>query len=208
MPVQNVLLELVARQGNFGLLFIGVSSFMEYVFPPYPGDLIVLFGAALLARGNLSPWATLAVVLVGSACGCMATFYVGRLLMRSETRWTRGVLARARPQIDEIIERFGRHGSLYLTLNRFLPSIRWLFFIAAGMARLPPSHVLFWGLLSAGLWNGLLLFAGLRLGHNWAAVERLVEVYREIAWAVIAGIVLTVATYKLLSRSKHRRKRS
>ena len=63
-------------------------------------------------------------VTLGSAIGCMLDYAVGRWLGRTEERWTRGRLARFRPQIDELVARFARHGGLYIAINRFIPSLR------------------------------------------------------------------------------------
>ena len=190
MNLAQQLMDLVAKsEGPIGFGVLGFCAFIEYVFPPFPGDLIVVFGAFLVARRGWSAFPVFGSVLAGSMLGFMLAFLVGRWLQGRESRW-HGRLARWRPRIDDIVERFRRHGALYLILNRFLPSVRALFFVAAGMARLSPWKVLGFGLISATIWNALLFLLGSTAGQNWDRLERIFVTYGEIAWGLIAIVVI------------------
>src|SRR5262249_48698448 len=147
MNLSQQLIELVGRNENaLGLSILALSAFIEYIFPPFPGDLIAVFGAFLVTRRGWSWPGVAAATLVGSSAGCMVAYAAGRWLARSEAGWHARWLVKIRPRIDAIVERFRRHGALYITINRFLPSVRALFFVAAGMARLPWWKVLAFGL--------------------------------------------------------------
>jgi membrane protein DedA with SNARE-associated domain len=185
------IMDLVGQsQGPAGLALIAGCALVEYLFPPFPGDIVVVFAAFLVARRGWSAPGVWAAVLVGSAAGCMISYAAGRLLRRTEGRWAAGRLARWRPRIDALVERFGRHGALYIAINRFLPSLRALFFVAAGMARLSPWKVLGFGLLSAAVWNALLFALGITVGANWTRLEKILATYGEVMWGLIALVVL------------------
>lgn len=184
----ETLIALLARNENaFGLFLLGASAFLEYVFPPFPGDLVAVYGAFLVARRGWSAGRVLGVLMIGSALGCMVGYGVGRWLARSEQRWS-GRLARVRPQLDRLVERFARHGALYLVINRFLPSVRALFFVAAGLARLPFWKMLVFGLASALAWNALLFAIGATAGAEWSRAERIFATYGLLAWSVVAAV--------------------
>jgi membrane protein DedA with SNARE-associated domain len=192
MNLAQKLMDLVAgSEGPLGFFVLGFCAFIEYVFPPFPGDLVVVFGAFLVARRGWSAPGVFGSVLAGSLLGFMFGYFVGRWLHAREERW-HGRLARFRPQIDSIVERFRRHGALYLIINRFLPSVRALFFVAAGMARLSPWKVVTFGLISAIGWNALLFGLGSTAGQQWDRLERIFLTYGEIAWALVALIALIV----------------
>lgn len=195
MHLGEQLIDLVARNHNtLGLALLCLSACIEYLFPPFPGDMITVFGAFLVARRGWSGPAVFGAVTLGSAVGCMVDYAVGRWLGRTEERWTRGRLGRFRPQIDRLVERFARHGALYIAINRFIPSLRGFFFVAAGMARLPWWKVLAFGTLSALLWNALLLLLGLTVGQSWDRLVSLFETYALLFWCLfgIAGLALLV----------------
>jgi membrane protein DedA with SNARE-associated domain len=88
--------------------------------------------------------------------------------------------------VDRIASGFERHGVLYLTVNRFFPSIRAFFFVAAGVARFPFWKVVIFGLLSSVLWNALILLLGLAVGYNWERLAPILRSYRFIFWAALA----------------------
>jgi membrane protein DedA with SNARE-associated domain len=188
-PVQNFLDAIAAHPGALGYALLGAAACLEYVFPPFPGDLIAVFGAFLVTRRGWSPWLVFGAALLGSIAGFMGDYAVGRALARSERRWT-GRLGRARPRIDALLARFERHGALYISINRFLPSVRAFFFVAAGMARLSPWRVLGWGALSAAAWNAALFALGATVGHSWDDLRATADAYGEIA---VLGMLVIVA---------------
>lgn len=184
------LIDIVARNHNtLGLGLLLLSALIEYVFPPFPGDMITVFGAFLVVRRGWSGPAVFGAVTIGSIIGFTIDTAVGRWLGRTEARWTRGRLARVRPRLDDIIARFARHGGLYLAVNRFIPSLRGLFFVAAGMARLPWWQVLVYGTLSALLWNALLLALGLTVGESWPRLLHALQDYG-FGCAIVAALVM------------------
>jgi len=203
MHLGNQLIDLVAQNHNtLGLALLCLSACIEYLFPPFPGDMITVFGAFLVARRGWSGPAVFGAVTVGSAVGCMLDYALGRWLARTEARWTRGRLARWRPQIDALVARFARHGALYIAINRFIPSLRGLFFIAAGMARLPWWKVLAFGTLSALLWNTLLLLLGLTVGQSWDRLVSLFQTYGILFWCVFGIAALELVVRYLARRSR------
>jgi membrane protein DedA with SNARE-associated domain len=190
-PYLDSWIQYIAANNNpVGLAILGVSAAIEYVFPPFPGDTITLFGAFLITAKGWSFVLVFGVVLLGSAVGAMADYYFGRWLGSKESHWT-GRRAHARQIIDNLIERFRKHGEMYIALNRFLPAVRAFFFIAAGMAGLRPGRVLFWSLVSATAWNLVIIAVGAAVGANWQRIQYFGMQYSR---AVGAGIVLLVAT--------------
>ncbi len=202
MHLGEQLIDLVARNHNtLGLALLFLSACIEYLFPPFPGDMITVFGAFLVVRRGWNGPLVFGAVTLGSAVGGMLDYAFGRWLGRAEERWTRGWLARARPKVDAVVDRFARHGALYLTINRFIPSLRAFFFVAAGMARLPWPQVLAFGTLSALLWNALLLILGLTVGVEW---ERLVSLFRSyglVFWSLVAIALVALVVRRLSRRS-------
>jgi membrane protein DedA with SNARE-associated domain len=190
MHLGEQLIDIVARNHNtLGLGLLLLSALIEYVFPPFPGDMITVFGAFLVVRRGWSGPAVFGAVTIGSILGFVLDTAVGRWLGRSEARWTQGRLQRWRPQLDQIIARFARHGGLYLAINRFIPSLRGLFFVAAGMARLPWWQVLVYGTLSALMWNALLLLLGLTVGQSWPRLLAAMQDYG-LGCAIVASLLL------------------
>jgi membrane protein DedA with SNARE-associated domain len=201
MHLGTQIIDFIASHHNtLGMAVLCLSACIEYLFPPFPGDTITVFGAFLVARRGWSGPAVFGAVTVGSAVGCMLDYAFGRWLGKTEERWTRGRLAKFRPQIDALVERFSRHGGLYIAINRFVPSLRGLFFIAAGMARLRWWVVLAYGTLSALLWNALLLLLGVTVGESWDRLVSLFATYGLLFWALVVIAVVALAARRLARR--------
>lgn len=176
------LIGLISQENSpIGLTILGLSALIEYVFPPFPGDTVTLFGAFLITARGWSFPAVFGTVLFGSAVGAMADFWLGRVLSRRRV---------GGPRIEKLVERFRRHGEAYLVINRFLPGVRALFFVAAGMAGMRPSRVLLWATVSAALWNLLLIAAGSAVGANFDALLGIFTTYARLVWAALGVVAL------------------
>ncbi len=201
-PIATRLADVVARTGPFAPAVLFAASFVEYVFPPFPGDTIVLLGAWYATHGALSWPATFAAVTGGAVAGAWIDWRLGRALGPAvESRAAaRGLLDAGRVARFEAAYR--RWGDLLLVANRFLPGIRAFLFVAAGAAGLPLRRVLLLGAVSAALWNALLLAAGALMVRNLPELTGLAGRYANAAWALLAAIALL-----LLLRAAWRRRR-
>jgi len=177
-----------------GLLLLGASAMVEYIFPPFPGDMVTLFGAFLVTRYQWSLPLVFLSVLTGSGLGSMMDFGVGVWLRQ---RYEDGRIfkrERSRRTVERVLASFRRYGEVYVALNRFLPAVRAFFFLAAGMAGLRAGRVLFFALVSAGAWNLLIIGAGYAVGANWERIKGLWQAYSIVAWSVLgaAAVLLLV----------------
>ena len=131
--------------------------------------------------------------MVGSVLGSGAGYYVGgwfearRIARRLGKDRDPG---ERRASLDELIDKFRRHGPAYLILNRFMPGIRTLFFVAAGMARMRPLAVLAYSTLSAALWNLGLIALGSFLGANFETLLSWVRQYMIVMWILFGALAL------------------
>ena len=129
------------------------------------------------------------VVTLGSVVEAVMDYALGRRLARIPRDRLSGDRRLLMERAQSIVDRFERHGAVYIAVNRFLPGIRALFFVAAGMARLPVGKVILWGALSAAAWNALIIAAGFAVGKNWDRLSELLRTYTMVAWIVV-GVVM------------------
>jgi membrane-associated protein len=174
---------------------------VEHVFPPFPGDLLVVLGAWYAVQGQLSWPLLLASGTAGALAGAWVDYRVGAWLGRRLERGaiTSRLLPPARLAAFEAAYR--RWGSWLLLFNRFMPGVRAFIFLAAGASGVPLRRVLLLGSLSAVAWNGLLLAAGVLLVSNLSELIGLVDRYMRVA-----GALLVLAALAFLARSWWRRR--
>ncbi|MGB5809167.1 MAG: DedA family protein [Polyangiales bacterium] len=184
-------LEHAPAHWAYGLIV--VASAIEYVFPPLPGDTVVLFAVVLSARAQLD-WAWVyAGMTLGAVGGGTLAWGFGVWLAKHEHQWPRFLQRPAATRaLDAVRRGYDRHGATYLMVNRFLPALRSFFFVGAGLSRMPLGPVLIYGGVSAAVWNALLLGFGYAVGHNWDAMRGILERYTAVTLIafLLVGCVL------------------
>lgn len=181
---------LATQRGPSAYAIFALSAGIEYIFPPFPGDALALLAVALASTASYS-WASVyAALTLGATVGGGLTAELGRWLGRHRERWPRLLRRKGvETKLNTIQERFQQRGGVYLSVNRFIPAFRSLFFLAAGLARLPRWQVWLYGGISAALWNLLLVGAGRWLGGNW---QRLSALFQRYTWVVLALVLVGV----------------
>lgn len=198
--VLQALLEYLGDgQETVGVAVLFVCAVGEYVFPPFPGDTVTLFGAFLCAAANWSVPLVFAAVTAGSVCGTALDYWMGKKLTERPVHKLSGLRLKTRTAVAPIIGHFEQYGILYILINRFLPGIRALFFVAAGMSGLPFWRVMGFGALSAAIFNGAVMAAGFWVGSNWVQLVEIFKRYTLITWSLIFFIILLVL---IIRRSK------
>ena len=151
-------------------LLLGLSAFVENIFPPIPGDTITAFGAFLVGTKRLSFLGVYLSTTLGSLAGFMCLFWIGRFLGRRFFIERDYRFFKAR-DIIRAEAWFRRWGYLLILLNRFFPGIRSVISIAGGISRLGGLKVTLLALISACTWNLIWILAGYTLGNNWEVVK-------------------------------------
>lgn len=196
------LADVVAHTGRFAPVVLFGASLVEYVFPPFPGDTIVVLGAWYAVQGVISWPVAFTAVTLGAIAGAWLDWRVGRSIAPVvEARVAlRGPIDAGRLARFEAAYR--RWGWLLLVGNRFLPGIRAFLFVAAGAARVPLSKVLLLGGLSAALWNAALLGVGALIARNLAEMSAILERYTRAAWIAMGLVVAVLVGRAALRRWK------
>ena len=194
-------------EGLVAYVALGLCAMLEYVFPPFPGDTVTLFGAFLVVARGWNAAAVLGAVTAGSVVGAAVDYSIGVSLARDRPAswWLPRWWARMRPRTEPLVDQLRRRGAAYLVVNRFLPGIRAFFFVAAGMAGLRLRAVLLYATISALAGNLLLVAAGVALGASWERLRGAASVYSAAVWTLIGLVVLALACRWLLRRRRRAR---
>lgn len=184
------------------LLYIalGVSAFVENVFPPIPGDTITAFGAFLVGTHRLSFLWVYAATTLGSIIGFLFLFWIGTYLGRAFFLERDYRFFKAK-DILKAETWFQKYGYVLIVLNRFFPGIRSAIAVAGGISKLGVVKVAFLALISCSVWNLIWIWVGYSLGTNWDVVrEKISSILIHYNVAVGVFIVLVVALLFLKGR--------
>ncbi len=171
MSYLDRLFNLFEALPNFVLyLLLGLSAFVENVFPPIPGDTITAFGAFLVGARRLDFMGVYLSTTLGSLAGFMSLFWIGNLLGRKFFIEKDYKLFSAQ-NILQAEQWFQKYGYFLILLNRFFPGIRSIISLAGGISNLGTFRVALLALVSASAWNLIWIAIGYSLGNNWETVK-------------------------------------
>jgi membrane protein DedA with SNARE-associated domain len=177
---------------------LGISAFVEGIFPPVPADLVVALGSFLAARRGASLPVTAACIVAGSVAGAMVVYAIVR---RFGASWLHARLRKA--GIDNVEKRleamYSHYGMTALFVSRFLPVFRAVTPPMAGALRVPPVRTAAVFLLASSIWYGAIAWIAFRVGDDWVQMQaavrhfaRRVGVVALVAAALFAIIVIIV----------------
>jgi membrane protein DedA with SNARE-associated domain len=182
-------------------LFLFACAVIENLCPPIPGDTVTAFGAFLAGIGKLDFLMVYIITTIGSTIGFMLLFYAGILFGRGFFSKT-NIKFFSNDNIKKAEEWFSNYGYFVVAMNRFLPGIRSVISITAGISGLNTLKVFILSMLSAMFWNFLWIYAGYSLGNNWEkiyeALTVLVTRYNIAAITVMAAGVIVYVLYKFV----------
>lgn len=168
---------------------------------PVPSELVMIPAGYLAARGELNPWlATLAGAsgsLIGASCNYLLGRYVGRAFL---LRWGRYLLI-DQVKYEEAEALFMRNAHLATFIGRFIPVVRHLISLPAGVFGMSPLAFALLTSLGAGLWCGVLVALGYFFGEPVVAV---VVSYTHEATLLAVVCIVAFAAWFMLRRRKPR----
>jgi membrane-associated protein len=190
--------------GTYGLIGLLVIIFAEcglLVGFFLPGDTLLFSAGLLMAVGqlNVSVYWAAALVPIAAVAGNFAGYWIGfvsgpRVFRRSQSRLFR----------PEYVTRseafFDRYGAPAIVLARFVPVVRTVSTVLAGVGRMSFVRYAVYSVVGAVLWSDGILLTGYWLGHITfvrTTVEPLID---PIIVAVVVISLLPVAVHWWRSR--------
>ena len=190
--------DLVQSLGYPGLFLLIV---LESTMVPIPSLLVMPFAGFLASRGDFSLPAILIINSTAALTGSSLSYWLGAaggkpLLLRY------GKYLFVRPKdIEKTEAYFAKHGGKTIFIGRFLPVVRHLISIPAGIARMPLPQFLTLTFLGATMWGGGLMVLGYQLGSNWESIAaKAKRVDLLIAGLIVLTILAVVVRFVLRRR--------
>lgn len=161
------ILETTAYAGAFFLMAL------ESMIAPVPSEAVMPFVGFLVADGKWDLWLAVLATSLGSLAGSLASYWMGYYGGKPLVLKVGRYLLLNRHDLERTERYFQRRQGLYTVfLARFIPVIRHFISIPAGMGRMPLVPFMLVSTIGATLWNGFLLFLGMRLREHWTVVQK------------------------------------
>ncbi len=182
---------------------LGAGAAVENVVPLIPADTFVLLGGFWAARGSANEGVVFLVTWASNVLSALtvyaAAYFYGESFFR--TRLGRYLLD---PKQEKMVRRFYRRwGAAAIFYTRFLPGLRAVTPIFAGLIRQRPVSVAFPLLLASGVWYGALVWVGAFAGRNIDQLLRMQTRLNSTLAGVAGVIIVLLAWWWLRSRRSH-----
>jgi len=202
---------LIADLGYPGLFVLIV---LESTMVPIPSLLVMPFAGFLATEAGgrslgldgplFSLWLILVINSTAAITGSLLSYWLGRAggkpLLLKYGKW---VFVRAK-DIERTEAYFQRHGGATVLIARFLPVVRHLISIPAGIARMPLPKFLTQTFLGSTIWGGGLMVLGYVLGSQW---EDVATKLKRIDLVIAGLIVLAILALGIRFVIRRRRER-
>ena len=144
----------------------------ESTMIPLPSELVMPFAGYLAHAGQFNLLFVMVVSALGTIFGSLISYYMGKyggepflenygkylLINKKDLEWTH--------------KWFHNHGDKTIFISRFIPVVRHLISIPAGIAEMNIRKFTIFTFLGGLLWNSFLAYLGYLLGKNWHLVHQ------------------------------------
>lgn len=189
--MHEIILQIMNKFGYFGIAFLIA---IENVFPPIPSEVILTFGGFMTSNTNMTITGVIIVSTIGSVIGAIILYLLGRLLTKERlyklVDGKIGKILRFKKQdIDKSEEWFSKKGKSTVLFCRFIPIVRSLISIPAGMTKMEFSLFLIYTIIGSAIWNSVLTYLGFAAGNAWESVAKYVDYFAKITLIMFACVV-------------------
>jgi len=182
---------------QFGYFGIALLILLENVFPPIPSEVILTFGGFMTTKSDLTVLGVVVASTIGSVGGAVILYWIGRILNverieRIIEKWGK-YLRLTKEDVRKADAWFDKYGPWTVFFCRFIPLIRSLISVPAGMSGMNQWLFLVLTIIGTLIWNLVLVLVGAKVGDNWHQIVNYMDVYSNFMYAVIAiGIIVFV----------------
>jgi membrane protein DedA with SNARE-associated domain len=155
----------VIAAGGYPVVFILI--FLESTLVPIPSELVMPFAGFMAYQGKFSLPVILVINSASALLGSGLCYWIGVVGGKPFlVRYGKYFLVR-RHDIEKTETFFARHGKATILIARFLPVIRHVISVPAGIARMPLRGFFLQTFLGSTIWGGALILLGYYVGANW-----------------------------------------
>jgi membrane protein DedA with SNARE-associated domain len=179
-------ISIISSIGYFGVFFLMTLESMIF---PMPSELVMPFAGFLIASGEMKFLFVVLAATLGSIVGSLLSYYLGRYGgNRFVLKYGKYFLLNEEHLRDT--ERwFSKKGELTILIGRFIPIVRHVISIPAGIGKMDIKKFMLYTIIGAGIWNAFLTYVGLVLGNNWEKIQQYSD-YASFAVLIILGIII------------------
>lgn len=188
--------------GKLGYISVYLLMTMESMVLPVPSEAVMPFAGFAIAEGRFSFFMVIAMATLGSITGSVLSYLIGAYGGYPVVKKYGKYLLLDEKDLENTDRFFNRYGSITILVSRFIPVVRHLISIPAGIARMKFVPFLLFTIIGATAWNSFLAWVGFILRQNWGEVMK----YSRIIDIVVVLLIVALVVAFVVRHLRHRKK--
>lgn len=197
----NYIVEFIDKTG-YSSVFLLMT--LESMVAPVPSEAVMPFAGFLVNSGRFTFTGVIFFSTLGSIFGSLISYYLGYWGGRPIVERFGKFLLLDKKDLDITERFFQKRGDITIFISRFIPIVRHLISIPAGMGKMNIVKFCIYTIVGAGMWNGFLTYMGYILKDHWKEVMKYSHTVDIFVLALLVIFVIYYI-YKFYSNHKDRK---
>ncbi len=151
--------------GIFTALALGIIGL------PIPDEILIAFAGFLSFKGKLSFFLSFFAAFLGASCGVTISYFLGKYFSSYISRKYTQKFTPYSSRLQEVEKIYIKYGNFVLLLGYFIPGIRHVTAICAGISHFPFWRFALYAYTGAFIWTATFLAFGFLIGSEWYLVS-------------------------------------
>ena len=208
--MEQIITDLIVQ---FSYIAVFLLIAIENIFPPIPSELILVFGGVVTAKYSLSIPLMILAATLGSLIGAIVLYYIGKIFNKERLKKIISgkigkVLRLKASDIEKADKWFDTKGNKTVFFCRFIPIVRSLISIPAGMSEMPMQKFLIYTILGSLIWNTVLIVVGSIVGDKWETIVGYLDNFSNVILIILLIIFVVAIYYWFVIRKKKQSKKA
>lgn len=175
---------------------------MESMIFPVPSEAVMPFAGFLIYEGKMNWISVLIASSLGSFIGSYLSYIIGQKGGRPFIEKYGKYFLLNHHDLEITEKFFKKYGERTIFISRFIPIIRHLISLPAGIGEMNKKKFLIYTLIGATMWNMFLAWVGFYFGAQWERAES----YKKYIDPIFLGLVILLIGFFVYKKLKSRRK--
>ncbi|WP_441890708.1 DedA family protein [Paenibacillus sp. YAF4_2] len=195
--VSDMLHEILLWIESLGYFGILIGLMIEVI----PSEIVLGFGGYLVSKGEISYFGAIIFGVIGAVAQNWILYGIGRFGGRPLVEKYGKYIKIKMKHVDIAENWFKKYGAGIVFTARFIPVMRQVISVPAGMAKMSFSLFTLLTALASIPWTILFVHLGKTLGENWEDIDDKAAQYVQPAILIAIALLIVYVVYKLI-RSK------
>ncbi|MDP4153586.1 MAG: DedA family protein [Bacillota bacterium] len=198
--MQDFIISITNQFGYIGILLLVA---IENIFPPIPSEVILTFGGFMTTYTSMNIYLVILSATLGSVLGALILYGIGRWITPQKLSHIIdgrfGRISRIKKSdLNKASAWFASKGNSAVFICRFIPLVRSLISIPAGIAKFDLKKFVLLTAAGTLIWNAVLVSLGAIAGSSWGKIVSYFKIYSILAVALLSipVVILGVIFYR------------